>query len=66
MHLEKELFKISHLVTKKDKAAAVQQGICSQATVSRYLNNNAADDDLATELLVFFKERIAQRMQKIA
>lgn len=64
--LNKALSEIKADVTEKDREAAMDDLNCTSATISRYLNGKAKDNDLATNMLTFFKNRIAARDKEIA
>lgn len=48
-------------VTEVDRKLALAKFKCTVATLSKYLNGKVQNSDTATEFIVFFKERIAER-----
>ncbi len=53
-------------VTAEDRSLAVTAFDITKGTLSKYLNGNPTNNDLAIELIKFLKERIDAREQKIA
>lgn len=63
--LQQELVKIAPNVTAKDKQDLVSEHAISTYTISRYLRGDVLNVDTATDMLVFFRNRIKQREEKI-
>lgn len=53
-------------VTPDDRADAMKKFDISNATVSRYLEGEVRNNDLAASLITFFKSRIQQREKAVA
>jgi hypothetical protein len=61
-----ELVKIRPDVTAKDREAYLETYSGTKATISGYLNGKVYDADTATQMLVFFRQRITNREKVIS
>lgn len=60
-----ELLAISVDVTEKDRKDYMEKYNRGATTVSNYLNGKVSNADTAAEMLVFFREQIAERNKLI-